>query len=58
MLKKLILKSKVILSGSLVQALKLNPDMATERINVEVSKDQLTREKRRVFMGARDYLKI
>ena len=38
-------EEQLSLSGSLVQALKLNPDMATERINVEVSKDQLTREK-------------
>ena len=39
------LQEQLSLNGSLVQALKLNPDMATERINVEVSKDQLTREK-------------
>ena len=33
------------LDGSLVQALKLNPDMVAERINIEISKDQLTKER-------------
>ena len=42
---------QLTLNGSLVQALKLNPDMVAERINVEVSKDQLTKERSEFSWG-------
>ncbi len=39
------IQERLSLNSSIRQALKKNPDMISERINVEVSKDQLSKEK-------------
>ncbi|MEC9043851.1 MAG: hypothetical protein VYB42_11310, partial [Verrucomicrobiota bacterium] len=38
-------QERLSLNGSIIQALKKNPDMLSERINVEISKNQLAKEK-------------
>ena len=45
------------LNSCIIQGLKSNPEMDLERINVEISENELLKEKG-IIMGAENYIKV